>query len=223
MAYRPVLEDLDVIDNQPQAHPARPRWPAGVACFLAALVLAGCAAVPDAPPAAATPPASEQSAVVPAEPLPKPPPEPPTATEEQLIAAVQIEDSVFFERGATEIGEHQAANLRLHAERLKSAPKQRVTLIGYTENLGSRAYSVAIADKRVEAVYSMLRKLGVPAGQIRQRVAGVERNGKACNSEKCRRLMRRVELKYAKPRKGMAKPMPKSRFPDSSSIAPPAK
>lgn len=210
-----------MIDDQPLARPPGLRWPAGVACFLAALAVAGCATVPETPPPAAISPTPEQGAVVPAELLPDPLPEPPLRTEAQLIAAVQIEDSVFFERGAVELDDHQAANLRLHAERLKSSPKQRVTLIGYTENLGSRAYSVAIADKRVEAVYSMLRKFGVPARQINQRVAGVERIGKACNSEKCRHLMRRVELRYAKSRKGMAKPMPKSGFPLAPRPVPP--
>lgn len=212
--------------------------PAG--CFLAALMLAGCAAAPELPPSterspssvhrapgmprAAPPAGEERAATVEGRTVQEASPqESPTRTEEQLIASVPVENSVFFERGSAEIGENGVANLRLHAERLKSNPKERVTLIGYTENLGSRAYSVAIAAKRVEAVSSMLRKFGVPIGQIRQRIAGVERNGKACNSEKCRRLMRRVELRYAKPRKTMTRSVPASRFSDSFSLAPPGK
>ncbi len=156
-------------------------------CLLAALAIVGCANTPAPAPNISTP-----------EPIAAP--TAPASTEAQVIATVEIEYSVFFEPGASEVDEAGIALLRRHAERLKADPKQRLTLVGHTENLGSRTYSVAVAEKRVNVVYSLLRKFGVPQRQLRRYQAGAEQNSKSCQSPECRRLMRRVELKYAKAR-----------------------
>lgn len=158
--------------------------------LLAALALVGCASTPEpvVPPSKPTPP------VVTA------PEAPPTRTETQVIASVEPENNVFFEQGSSDIDETGKATLRLHAERLKANPKTRVTLIGHAESFGSRAMSIAIADKRVSMVYAQLRGYGVLPRQLLRSNVGIEKNSKACQSPECRRLMRRVELRYAKGR-----------------------
>ena len=158
--------------------------------FLAVLSLAGCASTPEpvVPVSKPTSPAVFE-------------PEPPsTTTETQVIASVKPENNVFFEQGSSDIDETGKATLRLHAERLKANPKTRVTLIGYAESFGSRAMSIAIADKRVTVVYAQLRAYGVPSRQLLRANMGVEKNSKVCQSQDCRSLMRRVELRYAKGR-----------------------
>ena len=158
--------------------------------FLAVLSLAGCASTPEpvVPVSKPTSPAVFE-------------PEPPsTTTETQVIASVKPENNVFFEQGSSDLDETGRATLRLHAERLKASPKTRVTLIGYAKSFGSRAMSIAIADKRVSMVYAQLRAYGVPPRQLLRANVGIEKNSKACQSPECRRLMRRVELRYAKGR-----------------------
>jgi outer membrane protein OmpA-like peptidoglycan-associated protein len=158
-------------------------------CILVALASAGCATAPSPPPPATASAPETTPAVIAAE---------PASTEAQVIASVELEYNVFFERGSTEVDEVGEALLSRHAERLKANRKECVTLIGHTENLGSRAYSVALADERVEVVYALLRKFGVSSRQLRRSSAGMEKTRKACQSQACRPLMRRVELKYSK-------------------------
>ena len=159
-------------------------------CFLAVLSLAACASRPEP-----VVPVKESTPLVVTEPE-----VPPTRTESQVIASVVPENNVFFEQGSSDIDETGKATLRLHAERLKANPKTRITLIGHAESFGSRAMSIAIADKRVSTVYAQLRGYGVPPRQLLRSNVGIEKNSKACQSPECRRLMRRVELKYPKAR-----------------------
>jgi OOP family OmpA-OmpF porin len=158
--------------------------------FLAALALAGCASTPEP-----VVPVSKPTLPVVTEPKVQP-----TRTETQVMASVEPENNVFFEQGSSDIDETGKATLRLHAERLKANPKTRVTLIGHAESFGSRAMSIAIADKRVSMVYAQLRGYGVPPRQLLRANMGIEKNSKTCQSQECRRLMRRVELRYAKGR-----------------------
>ncbi len=122
---------------------------------------------------------------------------PPRSAEEDFIAAVDPASNVFFRFGDCEIDRAGSELLRSHAERLKADEKLQVTLVGHTDDLGSRAYNIAIADRRLKAVYRLLRKHGVAQSQIRLYSAGVEKDTLSCHSEACHRLMRRVELIYA--------------------------
>jgi outer membrane protein OmpA-like peptidoglycan-associated protein len=106
-----------------------------------------------------------------------------------------------FAKGATRIDPAGQDKLRIHAARLKENPAQVVTLAGYTDDLGSGSYNLAIADQRIEAVAKLLRTYGVPKKQIHPlRRYSVERAGSmaACRSKTtdCRQKIRRVELIY---------------------------
>ncbi len=116
--------------------------------------------------------------------------------EGQAIAAVDLEKSVFFASGESDLDAKAKAVLQQHAERLKANSKQRVLLVGYTDDRGSSAYNIAIADMRVNSVFKLLREQGVSAKQLRRYSAGGEKNSSDCRSDECRQLMRRVELNY---------------------------
>lgn len=125
----------------------------------------------------------------------------PSAPEEiqsdaQVIATVDTENNVIFARGSTDVDATGKALLQRHAERLKANPKLKVLLIGHTNDLGSGAYNIAISEKRVNAVYKLLRDYGALSKQLRRYSAGAEMTSKACRSPDCRRLMSRVELHY---------------------------
>lgn len=176
---------------------------AGRLLILATLLLAGCAA-PPVPPAEPPGPALAANPVVPRttkRPSPviaasaRPAPAETTA-EESVALAVDRDNCVFFTPAGVVVDEAGETLLQRHAERLKADPGLRVTLVGHTDDLGSRAYNLAIADQRVNAVYQLLRKFGAAPQQLQRYGAGVEKNGVRCRDDDCRRLMRRVEILY---------------------------
>lgn len=172
------------------------RWAA--LCWM--LLLAGCAETPPAAPplepaAATVAPTASVPPVAVAPPLRE---APAASSEAQVMAAVNEGNSVFFASGGSEIDAAGRRLLQQHAERLKANPRWRVTLVGHTNDLGSPAYNLAIAEQRVDAVYRSLREAGVPLRQLRRYVVGAEKTSKACRSAECRRKMRRVELVYRK-------------------------
>lgn len=105
-------------------------------------------------------------------------------------------DNIFFGAGSTEINAAERNKLQAHAERLKADPRQVVTLVGNTDDQGSRSYKLAIAQGRVDAVFAALRRLGVPARQMQRYPVGREKMLAGCATAECRKTMRRVELVY---------------------------
>ena len=117
-------------------------------------------------------------------------------SEAQIMAQVNLDNSVFFPAGGTELDAASLKRLAALAERLKAMEEGIVTLHGYTDHLGSPSYNLAIAEQRVNAVATALRRNGIAVTQIRRSAVGSERVPAACRSVQCRRLMRRVELVF---------------------------
>ena len=160
-------------------------------CLLLSCLLSACAVRPAVPPPAAVPAA-------PAAAVPKRPEKLPERPDEaQIIAAVDAKENLFFGRASVELDAAGNQAVAQHALRLKANPRQVVTLVGYADDLGSPAYDLAIAERRVQTVVKALRGLGVGATQLRSYSVGSEKLSLACRSEACRRRMRRVELVYS--------------------------
>ncbi|HMV06682.1 MAG TPA: OmpA family protein [Accumulibacter sp.] len=163
------------------------------ACVAVLALLAGCAssqqAAKDVRPTVApvTDPPARNTALTVGRGSPKPTP----------YAAEPEKRTVYFAFGEAAIDEDGGEVLRQNAQKLKEDSQLVVTLVGHTDNLGSPAYNLAVADKRVEAVSERLRSLGVARTQIRRLPVGSEHSSKIrCDGETCRRAMRRVELVY---------------------------
>ena len=163
--------------------------------LLFAALFFGCAT----PPAPHPSPAPVPAARIADAPIP-PPPVQKEAPAPQEAPAAKIDDSnsIYFTLGATDVDLPGQQKLRAHAQRLQANPELVVTLIGHTDNLGSRAYNVAIAEKRIEGVSALLRSYGVAKKQIRHYAVGSERLDRSCKTTACRQKMRRVELSYPK-------------------------
>ncbi|HMW16824.1 MAG TPA: OmpA family protein [Accumulibacter sp.] len=113
------------------------------------------------------------------------------------FADVVEKRTVYFSLAGVAIDSEGHERLRENALKLKEDPQLIVTLVGHTDNLGSVAYNLAVADRRIDAVSDRLRALGVPRSQIRRMPLGSEESSKLkCDVESCRRLMRKVELVY---------------------------
>lgn len=160
--------------------------------LLLAITLSACSSLPSATSTAAGGDDAQQPAASSAAKGISPPP----VSEKTLMAAVNLENSVFFPSSVTVVDDAGRRLLLGHAERLKSNPDLQVTLVGHTDDLGSPSYNLAIAEQRVNAVYAILRRAGVPLTQIRRYGVGSEQVDRACKSAECRRKMRRVELIY---------------------------
>lgn len=106
--------------------------------------------------------------------------------------------SVYFERDSLDLTDAALATIADNAERLKANRGAAVTLVGFTDDLGSSSYSVALAQRRAAAVTNALIRLGVGPYQIRSTAYGQERFSMVpCITEACRRAYRRVEFRYA--------------------------
>lgn len=110
----------------------------------------------------------------------------------------QDADSVYFRLGATNIDAEGKKKLRQHAAKLKKDSDLEVTLIGYTDNLGSSSYNLAIAAQRIDVVAGELIAHGARKNQIRRYPVGDEKTELDCKARGCRQKMRRVELIYSK-------------------------
>ncbi len=157
--------------------------------FLIALAIAGCASAPPVTQGAASTDRQQVDQQVEMAAAAK--------REERAIAAVNPENSVFFETNSAIVDTRARETLRSHAEQIKANPGQRVLLVGFTDDRGSHAYNSAIAEMRVNAVYKVLREYGVKLNRLRRYSAGGEKSTVTCSSDECRALMRRVELDYS--------------------------
>ena len=115
---------------------------------------------------------------------------------QETTRPVNHENNIYFALGATNVDQAGENKLREHAARLKEDPKLLVTLIGLTDNSGSRSVNLLIAEQRVDAVAKRLRSYGVQNSQIRRYPLGSKTADESCNTAACRQIMRRVELSY---------------------------
>ena len=118
------------------------------------------------------------------------------ALQDSAATVVKDENSIYFTFGATKIDLEGQRKLRAHASHLKQNPDLVVTLTGYTDNLGSRSYNQAVAERRTEEVGNLLRSYGVKRNQIRRYGVGNEESNPSCKTGTCRQKMRRVSLSY---------------------------
>ena len=121
----------------------------------------------------------------------------PSVTEEEVIKPVPEDSNIFVPLRSTTVDDAGKEKLRRHADRLKLNPMETVSLVGYTDDQGSRNYNLAITEERLLVVEKLLKSYRVPARQIRRkRISGLK-NSPACKTDRCRQQMRRVELVFS--------------------------
>jgi outer membrane protein OmpA-like peptidoglycan-associated protein len=103
-------------------------------------------------------------------------------------------EDVHFGRNRYSLGPEEMKILDMAANALKDDPSLKVNVEGYTCNLGTAAYNLALGDRRANAVRDYLVSKGVPAERLHTMSFG-EENPKYDNStEDTRKLNRRVAL-----------------------------
>lgn len=202
MSNRPATPFPSLIATAPARSMRRSKPGASVSIILfsAILSLAGCAEsppraeiaapqpVPTVAPTAAATAAAATSAPADAAPAVPADVAPPVLVDE---------DNVFFRIRSALISAEDQEKLKRHAERLKADRRTTVTLVGHTDELGSRSYNLALTEERLSAVSKQLRSYGVSSRQIRRNRSGGVRQHAGCTTDECRDRVRRVELVYA--------------------------
>lgn len=119
-----------------------------------------------------------------------------SAAPEPKAIGASARKSLYFSDNDATLDEGSASVLTALAEHLRKNPKQRVVLKAYLDNLGSRSYSLAIVQKRLDTVTAALREKGVARSRIRQVMLGQRGKKLACETPSCLSRRNSIELQY---------------------------
>jgi hypothetical protein len=103
--------------------------------------------------------------------VPVPLPTRPAPVPKPSPAMLRLEP-VWFKWDNTDILPVSGAALRRDADVLLAHPDMKVVILGYASQEGSAAYNFRLSGRRAQAVYELLRSLGVPGEQMRIQVRG---------------------------------------------------
>ena len=166
---------------------------AGIAAVLA--VLAGCAgqvneeaaSASEATPAASTEASTQASSAADAA----------RVTAEQLKAEAMAADTLFFfEFDKSDLSQDALDDLDAHAKFLAADRSAKVRLEGHADERGTRAYNLALGERRANAVARYLVIQGVNRSQIETVSYGEERPLSLVRDDSGWSRNRRVELIY---------------------------
>lgn len=123
----------------------------------------------------------------------------PAATNTEVNTVSTVRNIYFSDNDAT-LSEGSRRIIRQHVEYLNQNPKQKpkrlIVLRAYLDRRGSRTFSLAMAQKRLDVVMEALLKYGVPKSRVRQVMLGRRGKTLACEHPSCQNSGQRIELRY---------------------------
>jgi peptidoglycan-associated lipoprotein len=133
-------------------------------------------AAPVPPPAPApAPPAPEPTKPTPPPaPAPAPPAAPKPPTEDEVFAAMSLDDlnkkgvltDTFFALDSTELTPESRSAIQKNNDYMKRWSSTKVLVEGHADSRGTNEYNLALAERRAAAVRDYLVGLGVTAGRV---------------------------------------------------------
>lgn len=178
----------------------------GVALFAAACGKEEPVVAPPPPPPPA-PPVVQAPPPPPPQPPPQPPPPPPpTPSEEQLFAAMSLDqlnaqkplEDVKFEYDKADLSETARATLQRNATYLKRWSSTEVKIEGHADSRGTSEYNLALGERRATAVRDYMVSLGLPAARMSTVSLGEEQPVCTEEAESCWALNRRGHFVFTK-------------------------
>lgn len=103
---------------------------------------------------------------------------------------------IYFAFDKSDIPPAAFETLRAHATYLKNNPDAKVRLEGNTDERGTRAYNLALSNRRADSVKKFLLVQGVPASQIQTVGYGEEKPAAFGHTEMDWAKNRRVVIDY---------------------------
>ena len=152
---------------------------ATVAVVTIALTAGACGKKPPAAPAPPPAPAPAPPAPEPTKPTPPPAPAPPppapkTPTEDEVFAAMSLDDlnkkgvlgDTFFALDSTELTAESRGAIQKNSDYMKRWKTTKVLVEGHADSRGTNEYNLALAERRAAAVRDYLVSLGVTADRV---------------------------------------------------------
>jgi peptidoglycan-associated lipoprotein len=103
---------------------------------------------------------------------------------------------IYFDYDSAKVDEDSLALLEAHGDFLASNGNVHVTLVGHTDERGSREYNIALGDRRAQSVRRILLFQGASSDQIDTISYGEEQPAVLGHDEAAWSKNRRVELQY---------------------------
>ena len=128
----------------------------------------------------------------PVPPAPPPPPSPPPAPK---VERTIILDDVLFDFDKTTIKPQAAEILDRLVAFMKENPNSKVSLSGYTDNIGTEAYNQALSERRANAVKDYIVTKGIDSSRISGQGFGESKPIADNKTAAGRAKNRRVEIK----------------------------
>lgn len=128
-----------------------------------------------------------------------------TALEQDKLSAEQLLEQqdtplasriIYFDYDSAKVDEDSMALLEAHGDFLASNGNVHVTLVGHTDERGSREYNIALGDRRAQSVRRILLFQGASTDQIDTISYGEEQPAVLGHDEAAWSKNRRVELQY---------------------------
>ena len=132
-------------------------------------------AAPVPPPAPApAPPAPEPTKPTPPPAPAPPPPAPKTPTEDEVFAAMSLDDlnkkgvlgDTFFALDSTELTQESRGAVQKNSEYMKRWKTTKVMVEGHADSRGTNEYNLALAERRAATARDYLVSLGITADRV---------------------------------------------------------
>ena len=107
-------------------------------------------------------------------------------------------DGIVFETGKSKVDPISAPVLQHAAAAIKNAPKARIEISGYTDNVGKASTNKRLSLQRAQSVKTYLVELGVPAWQLTAKGYGPSEPVADNTMEEGRSMNRRIEFHIIK-------------------------
>ena len=142
------------------------------------------APAPPPPPAPAPAPPPEPTKPTPPPAPAPPPPAPKPPTEDEVFAAMSLDDlnkkgvltDAFFALDSSELTGDSRGAIQKNVEYLKRWTSTKVMVEGHADSRGTNEYNLALGEKRAGSVRDYLVSLGIPAARVTVVSKGERRN-----------------------------------------------
>ena len=122
----------------------------------------------------------------------------PDEVPQKLTGVTGVMPGITFETNSTKITRESRPTLDHTVEVLKANPKYHVTIVGHTDDRGTREHNVKLSEERAEAVADYLVQHGVPRERVHTRGMGPDEPVADNATDEGRAQNRRIEFKLRK-------------------------
>ncbi len=114
--------------------------------------------------------------------------------EEERGLVINLSSQVLFDSGQSTLKPEAYKSIKEVIKLLNAYPKNKVSIEGHTDSVGSASYNLKLSEKRASSVYTYLVNAGVDSKRLAIVGHGESNPVASNNTEEGKRLNRRVEI-----------------------------